>query len=100
MDKDIVFFGREARKLVVIKTARLMIVATRMTPNEWSLRVENERGVRSEWFEQFSSAEDAIKIAQKAIRDEGVEEFVNIEGFDYLDEPCTIPWKLLSRPGE
>lgn len=65
---------------------RLEIVATRLRDGRWNLAVVNERGVHSIWYESFATAETAFEIALKAIDEEGIEEFVSIEGFEYLDE--------------
>ncbi|NNF17369.1 MAG: hypothetical protein HKN70_11535 [Gammaproteobacteria bacterium] len=86
MDNEIFFWVREARKLVTIDGTRLLIVATFNATSDWSLRVENERGIRSEWYESFVSAEAAIEAAHAAIMEEGVTKFVDIKGFEYLDE--------------
>jgi len=86
MDNEIFFWVREARKLVTIDGTRLLIVATFNGPSDWSLRVENERGIRSEWYESFASAEAAIEAAQAAILEEGIAEFVDVKGFEYLDD--------------
>ncbi|MFU8821107.1 MAG: hypothetical protein ACNA8G_06075 [Gammaproteobacteria bacterium] len=65
---------------------RLDIVATQLRDGRWNLAVINERGVHSIWYESFASAEVAFEVALKAIEEEGIEEFVSIEGFDYLDD--------------
>ena len=85
MESEIIFGSNDVRKVVTVDDVRLLIVATCLAPMEWSVRVENERGIRSEWHEFFGSAETAIQIAQKVIDEEGVAEFVDIEGFEYLD---------------
>ena len=65
---------------------RLEIVASRLRDGRWNLAVINERGVHSIWHESFATAETAFEVARKAIEEEGIEEFVSIEGFDYLDD--------------
>lgn len=85
MASKIIFETNDVSKVVTVDDVRLVIVATYLGPGEWSVRVENERGIRTEWHEFFSSAQAAIQAAQKAIDEEGVAEFVDIEGFDYLD---------------
>jgi hypothetical protein len=64
---------------------RLEIVATKLD-GRWNLAVINERGVHSIWYESFATAETAFEVALKAIEEEGIEEFVSIDGFDYLDD--------------
>lgn len=85
MEGEIIFGTNDARKVVTVVDTRLLIVATCLAPMEWSVRVENERGIRTEWYEFFGSAEAAIQTAQKAIDQEGVAEFIDIEGFEPLD---------------
>jgi hypothetical protein len=65
---------------------RLEIVARPLPGGEWCLSVINERGILSIWYEFFPSAEVALEVARKAIEEEGVEDFVSIEGFEYIDE--------------
>jgi hypothetical protein len=65
---------------------RLEIVAKPLPDGQWCLSVINERGVFSIWYELFPTAEVAFGVARKAIEEEGVEDFVSIEGFEYLDE--------------
>jgi hypothetical protein len=65
---------------------RLEIVAKPLPDGQWCLSVINERGILSIWYELFPTAEAALGVARKAIEDEGVEDFVSIEGFEYLDE--------------
>ena len=50
----------------------------------WSLYVENEKGLRTNWHEFFSSVDEAINTALKAINEEGVDEFLGNEEFGYL----------------
>jgi hypothetical protein len=65
---------------------RLEIVAKPLPDGQWCLSVINERGIFSTWHEFFPTAEVALGVARKAIEEEGVEDFVSIEGFEYLDE--------------
>jgi hypothetical protein len=65
---------------------RLEIVAKPLPDGQWCLSVINERGILSIWHEFFPTAEAALGVARKAIEEEGVEDFVSIEGFEYLDE--------------
>jgi hypothetical protein len=77
---------RERLETWVGQGVRLEIVATPSPDGLWTLSVINERGVRSTWLETFPTAEAAFAVARKAIEEEGIEEFVSIEGFEYLDE--------------
>ena len=85
MESKATFGTNEARKVVTVDDVTLLIVATCLAPMEWSVRVENERGIRTEWHDFFVSAEAAIQTAQKAINEEGVDDFIDIEGFEYSD---------------
>jgi hypothetical protein len=76
----------ECHQTWVGRGVRLEIVATPLPDGRWSLSVINERGVMSTWLESFETAEAAIAVARKTIEEEGVEEFVSIEGFEYLAE--------------
>jgi len=67
MESETNFGTNDARKVVTIDGVRLLIVATCLGPVEWSVRVENERGIRTEWHEFFGNAETAIQTALKAI---------------------------------
>jgi hypothetical protein len=80
------YFVAERHQSWVGRGVRLEIVATPLPDGRWSLSVVNERGVMSTWLEFFETAEAAIAVARKTIEEEGVEEFVSIEGFEYLDE--------------
>jgi subtilisin-like proprotein convertase family protein len=65
---------------------RLEIVAAKLQDGRWNLAVINERGVHSIWFESFATAEAAFEVARTTIEEEGIEEFVSIEGLEYLDD--------------
>lgn len=76
----------ERCEIWVGRGVRLEIVATALPDGLWTLSVINERGVRSTWHDFFATAETAIAVARKAIEEEGVEEFVSIEDFEYFDD--------------
>jgi len=52
----------------------------------WSLHVENETGLSTNWHEFFPSANEAIDTALRAINEEGVSEFTECKEFGYLQE--------------
>jgi hypothetical protein len=83
----------ELRENWVGQGVHLEIVATSMPDGLWSLSVINERGIISTWHEPFATAEGAIAVARKAIEEEGVGEFVSIEGFEYLDDQASESWR-------
>ena len=65
--------------------AVLKIISTKITDGEWQLAILNEKGISSNWYETFSTAQLAIAAGVEAIEKEGVKEFVDVEGFDYLN---------------
>lgn len=69
---------------MIVNGNKLKIITCEISEGEWSLCVENCRGVRSVWFECFKSPDAALAEGRKAITEEGVEEFISMEGFDYL----------------
>lgn len=76
----------ERREIWVGRGVRLEIAATTLPDGLWAVSVINERGAMSTWHESFATAEIAIAVARRAIEEEGIEEFVSIEGFEYFDE--------------
>lgn len=50
----------------------------------WSLSIQNEKGIMTNWFDYFPTAEEAINAGLKAINEEGVDEFMAYEDFGYL----------------
>ena len=64
----------------------LKVISTKISEGEWKLAIQNEKGISSNWLESFSSAQQAIDVGIEAIEKEGVNEFVDIEGFEYLNE--------------
>lgn len=64
----------------------LKIISTKITEGEWQLTILNEKGVSSNWLESFSTAQLAIDAGIETIEKEGVKEFVDGEGFEYLNE--------------
>ena len=85
MEGEIVLECDDVRIAVTVDDIRLLIIATCLAPNKWSVGVQNDRGISSVWHELFDSAQIAIQTAMRAIDEEGVGEFVDIEGFEYLD---------------
>ena len=79
-------YEKERIQSVIMDGVRLEILATRLSESEWMLSVINTLGVSSNWTEFFPSADEAIREGLEAIKTEGVEEFTDIEGFDYLQE--------------
>lgn len=79
-------YEKERRQSVIMDGVRMEIIATRLSESEWMLSVINTLGVSSNWIELFPSADEAIREGLEAIKTKGVEEFTDIEGFDYLQE--------------
>jgi len=65
---------------------KLTVIATRIEKEQWQLSVQNEYGISSNWLECFSTAQLAIEAGIGAIENEGIESFVDTEGFEYLFE--------------
>ena len=64
----------------------LKVISTKISEGEWQLAILNEKGISSNWLEPFSTAQQAIDAGIEAIENEGVKEFVDVEGFEYLNE--------------
>ena len=71
---------------VVTGGTKLIVIATRIAKEQWQLSVQNEYGINSNWLEFFPSSELAIEAGVKAIEEEGIEPFIDTEGFEYLVE--------------
>lgn len=65
---------------------KLIVIAMKIEEEQWQLSVLNEYGIFSNWFEFFPTAQSAVETGIKAIENEGVESFIEIEGFEYLFE--------------
>jgi hypothetical protein len=83
-------FENEARKSMIVDGAKLEIVARQIDDGEWELFVENIYKIRSVWNETFNTAESALDAGVKAIDSEGIEPFMDTEGFEYLFEKRDI----------
>ena len=77
-------FQNAQSQIIVIDGVRLKIVTEEVGENEWQLAVKNDLGISSIWYELFPTRESAVEAARKAIESEGVEAFVDTEGFEYL----------------
>ena len=73
-------------KTIITDGVRLEIITVQIGPAEWVLHVENIYGVRSTWTQFFESADAALEAGYQAILAEGVEPFMDMEGFEYLNE--------------
>ena len=78
---DAVFF-----KEVLKGEAKLIVMARKVEKEKWQLLVQNEYGISSNWFEFFPSAQLAIDTGVNAIEEEGIEPFIDTEGYEYLFE--------------
>jgi hypothetical protein len=77
-------FGNEVRKSMMVDGAKLDVVARQIDDGEWELFVENIYKIRSVWIETFNTAQSALANGVKAIESEGIEPFMDTEGFEYL----------------
>ena len=80
----------ELRKSVIVEGAKLEIITRKNDDEEWELFVENSYRIRSVWNDTFDTAQSALEAAEKAIESEGIEPFVDTEGFEYLFEEREI----------
>jgi len=62
---------------------KLIVIASRVDTNDWTLSVQNEYGISSNWLEYFPSAQLAIDAGLQAI-EEDIKSFIDTEGFEYL----------------
>ena len=65
---------------------KLIVIAMKIEEEQWQLSVLNEYGIFTNWIEFFPTAQLAIETGINAIENEGVDSFVEIEGFEYLFE--------------
>jgi hypothetical protein len=86
MDNIIGFTEDELCREISKDGVILKIIATRITEDEWQLVILNEKGISTNWLETFSSAQLAIAAGFEAIEKEGVDDFVDVEGFEYLKD--------------
>ena len=73
-------------KQVIKDGAKLIVIARKMGKGEWQLSVQNENGISSNWLEFYPSAQLAIDAGVNAIEEEGIEPFIETEGYEYLHE--------------
>jgi hypothetical protein len=71
---------------VVIDGAKLIVIARKIENEGWLLSVLNEYGIFTNWIDYFATAQIAIDTGLKAIEQEGVDDFVDTNGFEYLFE--------------
>ena len=71
-------------KEVLKDGVKLVVIACKSGADDWQLSVQNEYGITSNWLEFFPSSQLAIEAGMQAIEEEGVEPFIDTEGFEYL----------------
>ena len=71
-------------KEVLKDGVKLIVIASKSGADDWQLSVQNEHGITSNWLEFFPSSQLAIEAGVQAIEEEGVEPFIDTEGFEYL----------------
>ena len=84
MDDAAGFFADRLSAEILKEGVRLILVATRTDNDQWQLSAYNDYGTSTNWLELFSTAQLAIDAGMRAIEQEGVEPFANIDDFDYL----------------
>jgi len=73
-------------KELVKRGVKLIVIARKIEKDQWQLSVQNEYGISSNWFEFFPSAPLAIEVGINTIEKEGIEPFLETEGYEYLFE--------------
>ena len=86
MDETIEYFEDQLLVQIGEGNEKLTVIANENEENRWELSVKNACGVFSVWLETYSTAQEAVDAGIKAIRNEGLEVFSSIEGFEYLHE--------------
>lgn len=84
MEESSEIHGDKFTKVISQNGIKLLVIARRIETNNWQLSVQNEYKVCTNWIESFSSTKLAIEAGVKAIKKEGVEPFMDTEGFEYL----------------
>ena len=62
----------------------LEVISSKKSEGEWTLEIKNEKGVSTNWFDTYPTADAAIDAGIEAIEKEGVKEFASTDGFGYL----------------
>ncbi len=73
-------------KEVVKRGVKLIVIARKIEKAQWQLSVQNEFGISSNWIEFFPSAKSAVDMGVNTIEKEGIEPFIETEGYEYLFE--------------
>ena len=76
--------AKEIIEVVVVEGVELKVIASQVDPGEWELAVRNPLGINSIWTDWFPSAREALDAGREAIEVEGLSEFMDTEGFEYL----------------
>lgn len=84
MDESSEIHAGKFTKVVAQNGIKLLVIARQMEADNWELMIQNEYKVCTNWIDTFSSAKLAIEVGVKAIEKEGVESFMDTEGFEYL----------------
>ena len=84
MDEPSEIHAGKFTKVVAQNGIKLLVIARKVESGNWELTIQNEYKVCTNWIESFSSAKLALEAGVEAIEKEGVESFVDIEGFEYL----------------
>jgi hypothetical protein len=73
-------------KEVLKDGTKLIVMARKVEKEKWQLLVQNEYGISSNWLELYPSAQLAIDAGVKSVEEEGIERFIDTEGYEYLFE--------------
>ena len=84
MEDELEIVDAKLTKEIVKDGVKLIVIARKYGTSEWHLSVQNMYGITSNWLEFFPSSQLAIEAGVQAIEDEGVEPFMDTDGFEYL----------------
>lgn len=86
MERDTGISEDELSTEVTMDGVKLIVIASRIEIEEWQLSIKNEHGICTCWLEYFSTAQMAIDAGLISIQNEGIEAFIDTDGFGYLFE--------------
>ena len=86
MEDSTGFYEDELSVKITRVGKNLTLIATMLEEDQWRLSIQNDYGIQSIWHRYFLTAHLAIEAGMKAIEEEGIEQFVNVDGFEYLHE--------------
>lgn len=86
MEKVTELYMDELSREVTVGGIKFIVTATKVEEGQWRISVQNEYGIFTNWLDYFSTPQLAIYEGIMSIENEGVNSFVEIDGFEYLFE--------------